>query len=103
MLFVRTILEGKYNNNFSVWCKIFLRVPQGSIPATLLFNIFINNIFYFIQDAYIWNFADNNSLYSIEDNFKVVKTILKKNFALLQVWFYENCPKSLKMPLFNNK
>ena len=78
------------NNNFSQWCKILLGVPQGSIPGPFLFNIFINDILYFIQDAYICNFADDNSLYSIEVNLKEVKTILKKNFELLQWWFYEN-------------
>ena len=78
------------NSNFSEWCKIQLGVPQGSIQGPLLFNIFINEIFYFMQDAYICNFADDNSLYTIEDNFKEVKTMLKKNFELLQGWFYEN-------------
>ena len=78
------------NDNFSEWCKIILGVPQGSILSPLLFSIFINDIFCFIQDAYICNFADDNSLYSIEDNLKEVKTILKKNFELLQGWFYEN-------------
>ena len=93
--FVQSYLSERFqrvniNNNFSEWCKILLGVPQGSILGPLLFNIFINNIFYFIQDAYICNFADDNSLYSIEDNLKEVKTILKKNFELLQGWFYEN-------------
>ena len=43
----------------------------------LLFSIFINVIFYFIQEIlfYLCNFADDNSLYSLEDNFKEVKTI----------------------------
>ena len=56
--------------NFSEWCKILLGVPQVSILGLLLFNIFISNIFHFIPEAYICNFADDNSLYSIEDNFK---------------------------------
>ena len=79
------------NSNFSEWCKILLGVPQGSILGPLLFNIFIKDISYFIQDAYIYNFTDDNSLlYSVEDNFKEVKTTLKKNFELLQGWFCEN-------------
>ena len=39
-----------------------------------------------IQEAYICNFVDNNSLYLVED-----KTIEKKNFKLVQVQFYKNC------------
>ena len=78
------------NSNFSEWCKILLGVPQEPILGSLLFKIFINDIFYFIQDAYICNFADYSSLYSIEDNFKEVKTMLKRNFELLQGWFYES-------------
>ena len=31
-----------------------------------------------------------NPLYSVEDNFKEVKVILKKSFKSLLVWFYEN-------------
>ena len=60
-------LRVNINSNFSEWCKILLGVPQGSILGSLLLNIFINDI-------------DDNSLYSIEDNFKDFKTMLKKNF-----------------------
>ena len=93
--FVQSYLSERFqrvniNNNFSEWCKILLGVPQGSILGPLLLNIFINDIFYFIQDTYISNFADDNSLYSIEDNVKKANTILNKNFELLKGWFYEN-------------
>ena len=75
--------------NFRKWCKILMEVSQESILGLFLFNIFIN-IFHFIQKVYICNFVDDNSLYSIEDKFKEVKTILKKNLEFLQVRFYEN-------------
>ena len=95
MKFIQSYLFGRFqrvniNSNFSEWCKILLAVAQGSILGPLLYNIFINDIFYFIQDAYICNFADDNSSYSVEDNFQEVKTMLKKNFELLKGWFYVN-------------
>ena len=66
-------------------------MPQGSIIGPLLFNIFINDIFHLIQEAYICNFADDNSLYSVEDNLKDVKAIVKKNFKLAKMHqFYKN-------------
>ena len=93
--FIQSYLSERFqrvniNSNFNEWCKILLGVPQGSILNLLLFSIFINGIFYFIQEAYICNFADDNLLYSVEDNFKEVKTMLKKNFELFQGWFYQN-------------
>ena len=64
---------------------------------------FHSRLFYFIQEAHIYKFADGNSLYSIEDDFKEVKTILKTNFELSQVWFYkDHIALNSGKPLLNN-
>jgi hypothetical protein len=39
----------KIGNIVSTWANIQKGVPQGSILGTLLFNVFINDIFYFYK------------------------------------------------------
>ena len=46
----------------SQWSFLEKGVPQGSILGPLLFNIFINDLFYFIEKCSLYNFADDNSL-----------------------------------------
>ena len=39
----------------------------------LLLNIFINDMFYFIENCYLCNYADDNALHVFDCNINVVK------------------------------
>ena len=53
----------KIDSTFSDWTNILKGIQQGSILGRILFNIFINNLFFFSAKCEIYDFADNNSLY----------------------------------------
>ena len=49
---------------YSNWSEVLRRIPQELILGPLLFNIFITDIFFFIEKSEICNFANDNTLYS---------------------------------------
>ena len=63
----------KIGSSYSKWYEICRGIPQGSILGPLLFNIFINNIFFFIEKSEICNFADDNTVYLCEKDLHKIK------------------------------
>ena len=56
----------KINDKFSLWEKIILGVPYGSILGPLLFSI-LGNLFLFYNDFDLGSYADDNALFSSEN------------------------------------
>ena len=62
--------RAKIGSTFSFYLEILKGVPQGSILDPILFNLFINDLMFFIQEIEVWNFADDVTIYSCSKNLK---------------------------------
>ena len=80
----------KINSIFSEWISIILGVPQGSILGSILFNIFINDLFLVALEIGLCNFADDNTAYSCEETMESVAIKLENNVPKILRWFKLN-------------
>ena len=84
----------KINSWYSDWYDIVRGVPQGSILGPLLFNLFINDLFLFIERTNICNFADDNTIYSCQNDLKTILEDLRYGMITLVRWFKINSTKA---------
>ena len=80
----------KIGQNISSFLDIFKGVPQGSILGPVIFNIFINDIFYFVKDSALYNYADDNTISHSDYTLENVITTLEKESGVLIDWFSAN-------------
>ena len=80
----------KINGILSSWSDIQKGVPQGSILGPQLFNVFINDIFYFVKKGTLYNYADDNTLTYGHPDFNVLTSVLESESNVLINWFKVN-------------
>ena len=76
------------------WVNVERGVPQGSGLGPLLFDIFINDMFYTLNACKLYNYADDNSLCYANDNINNVNTTLEIECEIMLSWFKDNRMKA---------
>ena len=80
----------RINNIYSGFEEIISRVPQGSIVGRILFNAFLNDFFYDIENASVHNFVDDNTLSCFAKTVKDLINVLKQESEVVINWFFSN-------------
>ena len=70
--------------------KVKSGVPQGSLLEVILFNIQFNDIFDIIDEAELYNCADDNNLSAVGNSTIEAKNILKQQNTVVLEWFDQN-------------
>ena len=80
----------KVNGSFRAWKESTKGVPQGSVSGPLLFNIFIDGIFFLVNYTEVCNYADDTTIFACDSDVNNVQYKLEADACLLSKWFADN-------------
>ena len=81
----------KVNTSFSSWSELL--VPQGSVLGSLLFNIYLNGLFYLTECTNVCNYADDTAFDTCDSDLKDLIARLEHESLLPIEWLQANYMK----------
>ena len=105
----------RINNTYSSFQEVISGVPQGSVLGPILFNFYINDLFLFIKEATLHNYADDNTLAYFSKSMPDLVNTLEKETGVALSWlennemianpenFMQYCSGKIKRILVENK
>ena len=87
---VRLWLVFDVSDVYSEWIEVKYGVPQGSVLGPILFNIFINDLFYVIEKSTLYNYADDNTMAHSKNNITDLNCELQTDVTNTTKWFDAN-------------
>ena len=74
----------KINTAFSSWTDLTNHVPQRSVQGPLLFNIYLNDLFFFLKDINIYVFDDDTTPFVSDETLEKVAILEKSELTIFQ-------------------
>ena len=84
----------KIGNSRGEWADLSKGVPQGSILGPLIFNIFLNDIFYFSTESCLYNYADDNCVSVSHTEMNILSSCLQSETQPMVKWFTDISTKA---------
>ena len=83
----------KLNTGFSKWTEILLGVPQGFILGPLLFDIYINDLFFLTENTNVCIYVEDTTFYTCDSDLHNLILRLEHDSVLVIEWFECNYMK----------
>ena len=77
----------KFGGVHSTWRTVKTGVPRGSMLGPLLFNMYVNDLNYFITNTSLRLYGDDTTQYASDVSLMVLQFVINSDLSVLSRWF----------------